>query len=78
MPARIALSAPAAPSDGGRLELTGGPDSSSMEPSSKGRSSFVRSLGSRRAMASNRIGIVEFLLGMVIVYFAYSLSLIHI
>jgi hypothetical protein len=26
-------------------------------------------------MASNRIGIVEFLLGMVIVYFAYSLLL---
>jgi hypothetical protein len=24
-------------------------------------------------MASNRIGIVEFLLGMVVVYFAYSL-----
>ena len=43
-------------------------------PSSPGRSSsWGRSGGSRRVMASNRIGIVEFLLGMVVVYFAYSL-----
>jgi hypothetical protein len=56
-----------------------------MEPSCKGRSSLLESFlvalasrlaaEDRRAMASNRIGIVELLLGVVVVYVAYSLLL---